>query len=74
MAEFDEVSHCYRRNPTARWPYNLYTMVHAEDEASCYDIARQMSLKAKVETYALLFSRRELKKTSMEYFSMDEEL
>ncbi len=26
MSSFKEVSHCYRRNPTDEWPYNLYTM------------------------------------------------
>ncbi|MGA9262881.1 MAG: Lrp/AsnC family transcriptional regulator, partial [Desulfobacterales bacterium] len=29
MAGFRQVSHCYRRNPTGDWPYNLYTMIHA---------------------------------------------
>lgn len=69
MASFTEVSHCYRRNPTDEWPYNLYTMVHAKDEASCRDIVQKMSEDASIETYTLLFSRRELKKTSMAYFS-----
>lgn len=73
MAGFDQVSHCYRRNPTGEWPYNLYTMVHAENEMSCRETARQMALKAGVDHYILLFSRRELKKTSMEYFPTDEE-
>ena len=68
MAGFKQVSHCYRRNPSDTWPYNLYTMVHATDEASCIDTARQMSEAAGVDTYTLLFSRRELKKTSMKYF------
>ena len=68
MASFQQVSHCYRRNPTANWPYNLYTMIHARDEASCIDTARQMSSAAGVSDYTLLFSRRELKKTSMTYF------
>ncbi|MBW2643242.1 MAG: Lrp/AsnC family transcriptional regulator, partial [Deltaproteobacteria bacterium] len=35
MASSRAVSHCYRRNPTDGWPYNLYTMIHAKDEASC---------------------------------------
>ena len=68
MASFKQVSHCYRRNPSDTWPYNLYTMVHATDEASCIDTARQMSEAAGVDAYTLLFSRRELKKTSMKYF------
>jgi len=68
MSSFKEVSHCYRRNPTDEWPYNLYTMVHANNEDACREIARTMSSKTRVENYKLLFSRRELKKTSMKYF------
>jgi DNA-binding Lrp family transcriptional regulator len=73
MASFQEVSHCYRRNPTERWPYNLYTMIHAKDEASCREIARRMSKETSVDCFTLLFSRRELKKTSMEYFTLHPE-
>jgi siroheme decarboxylase len=73
MASFKEVSHCYRRNPTEEWPYNLYTMVHAKDEETCRGVARKMSEKALVETYSLLFSRKELKKTSMTYFETDDD-
>jgi DNA-binding Lrp family transcriptional regulator len=68
MASFKAVSHCYRRNPTGDWPYNLYTMIHAKDEASCRKIAGQLSTETSVNTYTLLFSRKELKKTSMKYF------
>ena len=68
MASFREVSHCYRRNPTNRWPYNLYTMIHASDEAACRKTAQSMAEATSVETYTLLFSRKELKKTSMVYF------
>ena len=73
MAAFREVSHCYRRNPTKEWPYNLYTMIHANDEESCRQTARQMSEETGVKNYALLFSRKELKKTSMVYFPTDED-
>jgi DNA-binding Lrp family transcriptional regulator len=69
MAEFSQVTHCYHRNPNHRWPYNLYTMIHAGDEESCVDTARRISEATGVETYTLLFSRRELKKTSMAYFT-----
>ncbi len=72
MASFRQVSHCYRRNPTADWPYNLYTMVHANDEQACQETARKMSRATSVEDYTLLFSREELKKTSMVYFPSDE--
>jgi DNA-binding Lrp family transcriptional regulator len=73
MASFSQVSHCYRRDPTDEWPYNLYTMVHANDEPSCHAIARKMSRATSVEDYTLLFSREELKKTSMVYFPSDED-
>ena len=68
MASFKEVSHCYRRDPTPEWSYNLYTMIHGLDEEHCRQTAQEMSRKAGVQTYSLLFSRRELKKTSMKYF------
>ncbi len=73
MASFQQVSHCYRRNPTQSWPYNLYTMVHANNEQACHEIARKMSQATSVKDYALLFSREELKKTSMVYFPTDED-
>ncbi len=69
LAGFVQVSHCYRRNPHGRWPFNLYTMVHATSEDECYQIAETMSEKTGIDTYSLLFSRTELKKTSMAYFA-----
>ncbi|MBF0234846.1 MAG: Lrp/AsnC family transcriptional regulator [Desulfamplus sp.] len=68
MASFQEVTHCYRRNPAPTWPYNLYTMVHGPDEDSCHAIAARISKATGVNEYSLLFSRKELKKTSMSYF------
>jgi siroheme decarboxylase len=69
MASFKEVSHCYRRDPTEEWKYNLYTMIHGKDEDHCRRTAERMAKKADVRQYQLLFSRRELKKTSMKYFA-----
>lgn len=68
MASFDEVSHCYRRNPVPGWDYNLYTMVHALDEKECYAIVKKISNAVNIDEYAILFSKKELKKTSMKYF------
>lgn len=68
MASFDEVSHCYRRNPVPGWDYNLYTMVHAVDKESCRKIVEKISNAVNVDKYAILFSKKELKKTSMKYF------
>ena len=72
MAEFSEVSHCYRRNPQKTWPYNLYTMIHAKSEADCIEIAKKIAETISVPTYTLLFSKKELKKTSMSYFPFED--
>jgi DNA-binding Lrp family transcriptional regulator len=71
MAACRQISHCYRRNPNADWPYNLYTMIHAESSEACWEIAREMAHATDIEDYTLLFSLRELKKTSMTYFALD---
>jgi DNA-binding Lrp family transcriptional regulator len=71
MASFREVTHCYRRNPADDWPYNLYTMIHGADVDACYEIAEKMAEKAQVSEFVLLFSKKELKKTSMKYFNKD---
>ncbi len=68
MATFSEVTHCYRRNPAPGWENNLYTMVHGATEEECYAIVDKISKAVKENTYMLLFSRQELKKTSMKYF------
>jgi DNA-binding Lrp family transcriptional regulator len=73
MAACRQISHCYRRNPTGDWPYNLYTMIHAESEDACWDIARGLARQTGVDMFTLLFSRRELKKTSMSYFPVDDD-
>ncbi|MBU1054661.1 MAG: Lrp/AsnC family transcriptional regulator [Proteobacteria bacterium] len=73
LASFRQVSHCYRRNPNKEWPYNLYTMVHAKTEESCLKTIRKMSEATGVKNYTVLFSRKELKKTSMQYFSAENE-
>ena len=68
LAGFREVTHCYQREPQGDWPYNLYTMIHGDDQGECRRIAERMSRQACIERYELLFSEREFKKTSMQYF------
>jgi DNA-binding Lrp family transcriptional regulator len=68
MAEFPVVTHCYQRQPQKDWRYNLYTMIHGDTEDECVRIARQMSEKTNMKDYTILFSLKEFKKTSMEYF------
>jgi DNA-binding Lrp family transcriptional regulator len=68
LARFREVTHCYQRKPQNDWPYNLYTMIHGNNRNQCYQIAQQMSLSTGIDKYELLFSEKEFRKISMEYF------
>lgn len=68
MAAFREVTHCYQRRPFKDWKYNLYTMIHGDTEEQCYRIAEKMSAETGISDYTLLFSEKEFKKTSMQYF------
>ena len=68
MAQFREVTHCYQRIPQKDWHYNLYTMVHGTDRDQCYEIAERISRSIGNPEYILLFSLKEFRKTSMEYF------
>ncbi len=68
LAQFREVTHCYQRNPQGDWQYNLFSMVHGNSQEQCYEIAATMSKTVGVDDYMLLFSEKEFKKTSMEYF------
>jgi DNA-binding Lrp family transcriptional regulator len=69
MASFQEVSHCYVRPRLPHWPGNFYTMVHGKSEDACRESARKMSETTGLKDYKILFSTRELKKTSMVYFA-----
>lgn len=68
LAHFREVTHCYQRNPQGDWHYNLFSMVHGSSREQCYEIAQRMSQVVGIREYLLLFSEKEFKKTSMEYF------
>lgn len=68
MAACREVTHCYERQGSDVWPYNLYTMIHGKTQAECEAIAQRLAAAAGIKDYVLLFSDAELKKTTMRYF------
>jgi DNA-binding Lrp family transcriptional regulator len=68
LAEFRQVTHCYQRKTRKDWKYNLYTMIHGSNHDECYQIAERMSRAVGIHDYVLLFSEKEFRKTSMEYF------
>lgn len=69
MAAHKEVSHCYERPLYASWPYNLYTMIHGSSTENCEDVVRQIAEQTGYDNYRILYSTRELKKSSMHYFT-----
>lgn len=73
MAGFQEVSHCYQRPRFEGWPYSHFTMLHGQTREECEAIAKRISEATGITNYRLLFSTAELKKTSMRYFTEEEE-
>lgn len=68
MATFKEVTHCYERPSFEGWPFNLFTMIHGQSKEECFEVAERISGATGITDYKLLFSSREFKKTSMQYF------
>lgn len=68
MAARPEISHCYLRRNCMDWPYNVYTMIHGKSRDDCMHVVRELCEQTGVTQYDILFSHKELKKTSMEYF------
>ncbi|HIC90475.1 MAG TPA: Lrp/AsnC family transcriptional regulator [Syntrophaceae bacterium] len=68
MSSFPEVTHCYQRQTSKGWKYNLFTMIHGRTEQECYAIAKKISERTGIKEYHILFSLEELKKTTMRYF------
>lgn len=68
MISLPQVSHCYERKTNANWPYNIYTMIHAETFEICEDIILQIAKAVAIDKYEALYSVKELKKSSMKYF------
>ena len=68
LSSFDEVSHCYEREPFSDFPYNLYAMVHARSAEKMNACLEKLAQAAGTDNYIVLRSEKELKKTSMKYF------
>jgi DNA-binding Lrp family transcriptional regulator len=68
LASLPQVTHCYERPPQEDWPYNLYAMIHCKSEGACERIAQDIARRTGIHDYALLFSSKESKKESMQYF------
>lgn len=61
------ISHCYERKPYERWPYNLYAMLHSRKEYEIEAFVESIVKTYGIDAYEILYSIKELKKTSMIY-------
>jgi len=68
LARFPQVTHCYQRPPLPDFPYTHYTMVHAQTPAQCRALVARMAQELGLDDYQMLFTLRELKRTSPVYF------
>jgi len=67
LASFYWVSHCYERQASPEWPFNLYTMVHQPTAEACREAVARMSLETGINHYQMLFTVKEYKKTRVKY-------
>lgn len=71
FASYPQVSHCYRRPTFDDWPYNIFTMVHAQTRERCEETVRRMAQEVGVQDYVILYSHTEYKKERVKYFLED---
>jgi len=69
IAKFPEVSHCYERQTSPLWHYNLFAMIHAVSRETCQVISDRVHSEVGLSKndLVLLFSTREIKKTRVRY-------
>jgi DNA-binding Lrp family transcriptional regulator len=68
FAKLPYVSHCYQRETAPGWPYNLYTMIHAETPEGLAKMTSEMNSLFQKANWAILESVKELKKSSVNFF------
>lgn len=67
MISIEQISHCYEREIKKEWPYNLYTMIHGQSNEECEEIIHNIATTNGIQKYEVLYSLKELKKSSMKY-------
>ena len=50
------------------WPYSLFTMIHGRTPEDCAKVMEKIAEATGLNTYDMLFSTVEFKKSSMRYF------
>ncbi|MBK3332031.1 Lrp/AsnC family transcriptional regulator [Persephonella atlantica] len=69
LASYKAVSHCYHRETSKNWHYNLFSMIHAKSQEDLEDFVKELSQEVEVRDFKILYSTREFKKKRIKYFS-----
>ena len=69
IASFPVVSHCYERFGFDR--FNIFSMIHARTAGEIMEMVNSISQATGISDYQIFRSIKELKKTSMRYFSQE---
>ena len=67
LSSFSEVTHCYERKPPFEGKYSVFSMIHFKDRFP-RQLLEKIAASTGVGDYKILWSEREFKKSSMEYF------
>lgn len=62
-----QISHCYLRKTSSKWPYNFYTMIHGKTKKECSEVIEFLIKRTNVQDYKMLFTEQQFKKTSPFY-------
>ncbi len=73
MASSPMVSHCYAREPRERFPWRLYTMLHGRSRDEVHVEVERLAEAEGIEHRRVLFSTRELKRSSVAFFPDDDD-
>jgi len=67
MAGYKAISHCYLRQVPNSFPYNLFSMIHAQSEEQLMKIVAAVAQRTGLSNYVVIRSLKEFKKASMNY-------
>lgn len=66
LSRLNDVTHCYERKTVPKiWSYNLFFMIHSSTRRSAEELVAVLAKKLRITKYEILFSVKELKKTSI---------
>jgi DNA-binding Lrp family transcriptional regulator len=68
LTSFTAISHCYLRETSSGWPYNLFAMMHGKERQEIEELAASISSEMAIPEPTMLFSLREFKKQRLHYF------